>query len=258
MANGEVTKYEISNSAAWITLDSTATRNALSAAMVSELTAHLHRAGEDPAVRAIVVTGSGTAFCAGADLKSRGDMGKKSGEGNPFVEVLKLMRDGPKPVIAAVNGHAFGGGLGLVAAADIAVGVEGAKFSFSEVRIGVIPAMISVVVLPKIGEHHAMRLFLTGARFGADEACSYGLLHQVVPAGELEKAVDKEVTAISRGGPNAVREAKRLVRTIPQLTEDAAFQYAETRIAALFSSEEAAEGIAAFVEKRPAKWVEKE
>jgi len=258
MANGDVTRYELVDTAAWITLDAPASRNALSAAMVAELAAHLRTAIDDTHVRAVVLTGAGTAFCAGADLKSGGDMGRRSGGANPFVEVLRLMRDGPKPVIAAVNGHAFGGGLGLVAAADIAIGVEGAKFSFSEVRIGVIPAMISVVVLPKIGEHHAMRLFLTGERFGAEQARGYGLLHRVVAGDILKEAVGDEVSCIAKGGPNAVREAKRLVRTIPHLSEEEAFRYAQERIAELFSSQEAAEGMAAFIEKRPAKWVEKE
>ena len=117
-------------------------------------------------MRAIVLTGNGPAFCAGADLKNRGDaVAPGSGAKNPFVEILRLMWDGPKPVIVAANGHAFGGGVGLVAAADIAIAVDNAMLSFSEVRIGVIPAMISVVVLPKLGVHQAMRLFLTGARF---------------------------------------------------------------------------------------------
>ena len=134
---------------------------------------------------------------------------------NDFVEILKQMREGPKPVICAVNGHAFGGGIGLVAAADIAIAVRGAKFAFSEVRIGVIPAIISVVVLPKLGEHHAMRLFVTGERFSAAEALGYGLVHRVVEDCDLESAVQAEIDAIAKGAPNAVAAAKRLVREIP-------------------------------------------
>jgi methylglutaconyl-CoA hydratase len=159
-------------------------------------------------------------------------------------------------VIAAVNGHAFGGGLGLVAAADIAIAADGAKFAFSEVRVGVIPAMISVVVLPKLGVHHAMRLFLTGETFDAARALGYGLLHRVVAAGELVQAVDQEANAIALGGPNAIREAKRLIRTIPRLTMEDGFTYAANKIATLFASPEAAEGMAAFVEKRKPKWAE--
>jgi len=252
---GEATRYELRGPAAWITLSSPATRNALSTAMVSELRAHLRGAMEDPLVRAVVLTGEGPAFCAGADLKSRGGGAGGGAVDNPFVEILRLMRHGPKPVLVAANGHAFGGGLGLVAAADIAVAAEGAVFSFSEVRLGLVPAMISVVVLPKLGEHQTMRLFLTGERFDAGRARDYGLIHRVVPPDRLRAAVDEEIDAIEKGGPVAVREAKRLIRTVARLPEDEAFEYAAAKIRELFASEEAAEGMAAFAEKRPPRWV---
>jgi len=253
MTTLERTRYAVEGKAAWITLDSPENRNALSAVLVRELGGHLRNAIDDAAVRVIVLTGEGRAFCAGADLKSRGDVGD-SAAGNPFIEILKLMRDGPKPVIAAVNGAAFGGGLGLVAAADIAVAVESAKFSFSEVRLGVIPAMISVVVLPKLGEHQTMRLFLTGERFEARRALEYGLLHRVAADDGLVPAVQEEIDAIAKGGPIAISEAKRLVRTVGRLPDDEALAYAEAKIAELFASEEAAEGMAAFIGKRPPRW----
>ncbi len=250
-------QYERRGRAAWITLDSPANRNALSGPLVRELGDHLKAAIADPEVRAIVVTGNGPAFCAGADLKNRGDaVTSERDSKNPFVEILQLLWDGPKPVIAAVNGHAFGGGVGLVAAADIAIGVTSAKFSFSEVRLGLIPAMISVVVLPKLGMQLTMRLFLTGERFDGARAAEYGLLHRVVAPDELERAVEEEVEAIALGGPEAIAEAKRLVRTVARLPMDEAFVYAEKRIAALFASAEAAEGMAAFVEKRKPRWAE--
>lgn len=255
MPDEALTRYELKHEAAFITIDSPKTRNALSAPIVTALIEHLKRAHADEAVRVIVLTGSGPAFCAGADLRARGNMGDTPSGGNPFIEILKLMRDGDKPVIAAVNGAAFGGGAGLVAAADIAIAAANASFSFSEVRIGVIPAMISVVVLPKLGEHQTMRLFLTGEKFNAHEALGYGMLHKVVAADQLEAAVLAEVRAIAAGGPNAIREAKALVRSVAKLPEDAAYAYAEEKIAKLFASEEAAEGIAAFVGKRPARWV---
>jgi methylglutaconyl-CoA hydratase len=248
------TRYEVERGVAWITLDSPENRNALSAQLVSELAARLRDATDDDAVRVIVLTGSGKAFCAGADLKSRGDMGEKGGR-NPFVGILEAMRDGPKPVVAAVNGAAFGGGLGLVAAADIAIASEGAKFSFSEVRLGLIPAMISVVVLPKLGEHQTLRLFLTGERFDAKAAKGYGLLHEVAPEGELRSVVTATVAEIAKGGPLAIAEAKQLVRTVSRLPSDEAFRYAEAKIAELFKSDEAAEGMAAFVQKRAPRWV---
>jgi len=253
--DGALTRFERRGPAAWITLTSPQTRNALSTQLVAELLAHLRAAMDDPEARAVVLTGEGPAFCAGADLKSGGVGEGASGSGNPFVEVLKLMRHGPKPVVVAANGHAFGGGLGLVAAADIAIAADAARFSFSEVRVGVIPAMISVVVLPKLGEHQTLRLFLTGERFGAERALEYGLFHRVVPESELEAAAGEEVEAIAQGGPVAVREAKQLVRTVARLPEDEAFAWAEKKIAALFASDEAAEGMAAFREKRKPRWV---
>ena len=251
-----VTRYEVRARAAWITLDSPANRNALSAPLVAELGSHLRAAFADDAVRAVVLTGTGPAFCAGADLKNRGDAVAPGGGPNPFVEILRLMWEGPKPVIVAANGHAFGGGVGLVAAADVAIAVEGATFSFSEVRIGVIPAMISVVVLPKIGANQTMRLFLTGARFDAREAAAYGLVHQVVAPDGLITAAEEQVRAIALGGPVAVAEAKRLVRTVSRLPMDEAFAYAERKIAALFASPEAGEGMLAFAQKRKPSWAE--
>lgn len=250
-----VTQYEVRGEAGWITLDSPENRNALSAPLVEELGTHLRTAMGDSAVRAIVLTGNGPAFCAGADLKNRGDaIAPGSDKANPFVEILRLMWDGPKPVIVAVNGHTFGGGIGLVAAADIAVSIDSAKFSFSEVRLGLIPAMISVVVLPKIGSSQAMRLFLTGERFTAAAARDYGLLHRVVTADTLIEAVQEEVDAIAAGGPLAIAEAKKLIRTVAHLPMDEAFAYAEEKINMMFRSEEAAEGMAAFVGKRKPEW----
>jgi methylglutaconyl-CoA hydratase len=208
----------------------------------------------DARVRAVVLTGNGPAFCAGADLKNRGGGAVAAGGKSPFVEILELIWDGPKPVIAAVNGHAFGGGIGLVAACDVAIGASTAKFSFSEVRIGVIPAMISVVVLPKLGAHRTMQLFLTGERFDAERASAYGLLHEVAAPEALHTSVAATVDAICQGGPIAIAEAKRLVRAIPTMPMDEGFAFAEKKIAKLFASAEAAEGMTAFVEKRKPAW----
>jgi methylglutaconyl-CoA hydratase len=257
MTSQQATQYAVEERAAWITLDSPQNRNALSVTLVGELGGHLRTALADPEVRAIVLTGNGPAFCAGADLKSRGDaVAPGSGRTNPFVEILKLMWEGSKPVIAAVNGHAFGGGIGLVAAADIAIAAEGAKFSFSEVRLGLIPAIISVVVLQKLGVHDGMRLFLTGERFEAARAQGYGLVHRVVGSDALKEAVREEAKAIALGGPNAVAEAKRLIRTVSRVSMDEGFAYAEKKIAELFASTEAAEGMKAFVQKRRPEWAE--
>ena len=255
MAELEATLYEIKNGAAWITLNRPQNRNALSAVLVSELYDHLLAANEDRVVRSIVVTGTDPAFCAGADLKRPPGASIDGRRSVPYPRVLTTILESPKPVIAAVNGAAFAGGLGLVGAADIVVAAEEAKFSFSEVRIGVIPAVISVVCIPKLGTHHAMRLFVTGARFTGAEAVAMGLAHRAVPRAALEGAVDEELDMINRGGPNAVVECKKLVRRVPQLSTEAGFEETAEWSGRMFRSEEAAEGMAAFREKRDAKWV---
>jgi methylglutaconyl-CoA hydratase len=239
---------------AWLTLNQPERRNALSDALVAGLHDQLQRALADATVRAVVLTGAGAAFCAGADLKA-GGVQAAAGE-HPFVTLLKTIWNAPKPVIARINGHAFGGGIGLAAACDLAVAADSAAFSFSEVRVGVIPAMISVVVLPKLGMHNTMWLFLTGERFSAQRAVQYGLVHRAVPAAELDAAIDEVIDMLRLGGPNAVREAKQLVRWIPTLSMDDGFRYAIQKIGELFASDEAAEGMRAFLEKRKPKWAE--
>ncbi|MFQ5513946.1 MAG: enoyl-CoA hydratase-related protein [Myxococcota bacterium] len=255
MSAASLVRTEIRGRAAWLTLASPRNRNALSAAMIEALEAYLHEFGADPELRAIVLTGEGRAFCSGADLKGGAAAGEMTpGEEHPFVRLLRCIWEGPKPVIAAVNGPAYGGGIGLVAASDIAIAADEARFAFNEVRVGVIPALISVVVLPKIGVQETMRLFLTGARFDAAEARAHGLVHRVVPLVRLHEAVEEELDLIAQGGPRAVSEAKRLVREVSRLPEEEAFRLAAERIRELFASDEAAEGMAAFLEKRPAAW----
>jgi methylglutaconyl-CoA hydratase len=248
------TLYDIRRDAAWITLNQPEKRNALSDDIVRGLRAHLQTAIDDPHVRTIVLTGAGAAFCAGADLKSGG---VRAGDGeNPFVTVMKTIWESPKAVIGRINGHAFGGGVGLAAACDLTVAADSAMFSFSEVRVGVIPAMISVVVIPKLGIQNTMWLFLTGERFSAQRAVALGLIHRAVPADELDAAVDEVIGMVRLGGPTAIREAKQLVRRVPELSMDEGFRYTTKKIAELFASDEAAEGMSAFLEKRKPKWAE--
>ncbi|MFP6806139.1 MAG: enoyl-CoA hydratase-related protein [Pseudomonadales bacterium] len=256
MNETEATLYEVKTGAAWITLNRPENRNALSSVLVSELYAHLQAANEDDAVRSIVITGNGTAFCAGADLKSPpGQTIEGGGRAVPYAEVLSRILDSEKPVIAAVNGAAFAGGLGLVGAADIVVTVDSAQFSFSEVRIGVIPAVISVVCLPKLGTHHGMKLFLTGERFTGQKAVAMGFAHRAVPAGDLVSAVQEEIDMINLGGPNAIVECKKLVRKVQALSIEEGFNITSEWSARLFKSKEGTEGISAFREKRKPSWV---
>jgi methylglutaconyl-CoA hydratase len=255
MATTDVTLYSLDDGAAWITLNRPEARNALSSALIGEVYAHLEAANADSRVRCIVVTGAGSAFCSGADLKdSPGEM-VHSARVIAYPELLAAIQDSPKPVLAAVNGPAFAGGLGLIGAADIVIAADNAVFSFSEVRIGVIPAVISVVCLPKLGRHHGMKLFLTGERFSAARGIEVGLVHLVVPAAQLNTAVSEQVEMIRQGGPNAVVECKRLVRRIPELSRDDAFAETAPWSARLFASNEAQEGMAAFREKRQPLWL---
>lgn len=256
MSSTEATLYEIRNGAAWITLNRPKNRNALSAILVTELYDHLTNANADDEVRSIVITGNGPAFCAGADLKSPpGQLSEGVGRAVPYADVLTAIIDSPKPVLVAVNGAAFAGGLGLVGAADIVVTRTDVQFSFSEVRIGVIPAIISVVCLPKLGLHHGTKLFLTGERFDGQQAVNMGLAHIAVPESELVSTVEEQIAMINLGGPIAVQECKKLARRVLQLSIEEGFKETTEWSARMFRSDEGAEGMASFREKRKPNWV---
>ncbi len=256
MTDDQATLYKVKQGAAWITLNRPDNRNSLSAALVTGLYDNLLAANRDNEVRCIVLTGADPAFCAGADLKSPPGQSIKGGRAVPYADVLTAILESNKPVIGAINGAAFAGGLGLVGASDIVIAAQEAIFSFSEVRIGVIPAVISVVCLPKLGRHQGMKLFLTGERFNGKQAVDFGLAHRAVPKTQLFEAVREEIEAIKLGGPNAVIECKKLVRRIPQLEVKEGFKEAADWSLRMFKSEEGSEGIAAFREKRKASWVE--
>jgi methylglutaconyl-CoA hydratase len=251
----EATLYEVSGGAAWITLNRPENRNALSGQLVSEADDHLAAANADPEARCIVITGADPAFCAGADLKNPPGQGGSGWRSVPFPDFLQHILDSPKPVIAAVNGAAFAGGLGIVGAADIAIAAEDVPMSFSEVRIGVIPAVIAVTCVPKLGPRHATRLFVTGERFTGAKAVEYGLVHRAVPRANLRAAVEEEVAMIAQGGPIAVVACKRLVRRVMGLSVREGFEEMSKLSVEMFLSPEGQEGMAAFREKRKAAWV---
>lgn len=251
MHNPPVTST-VSGAVATVTLDSPANRNALTPAMIDGLGGALDAAIADPAARVIVLTHTGPAFCAGADLKARGDARAAT---RSIPEVLALILDSPKPVVARVAGHAMGGGVGLVAACDLSVAIEDARFGFTEVRIGVAPAIISVVCLPKLSRADATELFLTGERITAARAERVGLINRCVPATELDATIGAWITALLAGGPEALAAAKRMIAEIPALDQDTAFATTATWSAELFSSAEAAEGMAAWADRRPPSWV---
>lgn len=245
------TTLTIDRGVATITLDRPDARNALSADLVDSLADHLDAAVADDAARVVVLTNAGTTFCAGADLRS----GTSRSPRRSLVDVLTTMLDSPKPVIGRIAGHCMGGGVGLAAACDISVITDDAAVGFTEVRIGVAPAMISVVCLPKMRRADAAELFLSGERITAARAVEVGLLNRVVPRDDLDDAVAEVVGKVVAGGPLALAAAKRLLREVPELDRDEAFTMTEALSGELFASEEAAEGMAAFREKRPARWV---
>jgi len=256
MTGQEATLYEVRRGTAWVTLNRPEARNALSATLVNELYDHLTHANLDENVRSIVITGNGPAFCAGADLKSPpGQIVDGRDRAVAYPDVLTSILESAKPVIVAINGAAFAGGLGLVGAADIVVTVDNVQMSFSEVRIGVIPAVISVVCIPKLGTHHAMKLFLTGERFDGNQAVEMGLAHRAVPADQLETAVQEELDMLNLGSPNALKEAKRLVREVSAMSIAEGFEVTGPWSRELFESADGAEGMAAFREKRKPSWV---
>jgi methylglutaconyl-CoA hydratase len=236
---------------ATITMDSPRNRNALSGRLVASLREALTEALADDRVRVLVLTGTGPAFCAGADLKEQA-----AGEPPPDVPgILGLIWNSPKPVVARLNGPTRAGGLGLVTACDLAVAVDTATFAFTEVRLGVVPAMIAVTCLRRMNPRAAAEYFLTGESFDAARAQEIGLISRAVPADELDAAVTRYTAMLLRGAPEALALAKRLPRTVPGMSVEEGFAHMAELSAKRFASAEAKEGIAAFLEKRDPRWL---
>jgi len=239
-----------------ITLDSPTNRNALSSALIDELLGALRAAENDPAVRAVVLSHTGPVFCSGADLKETA-AAFAGGDGRPPVgrlgEVLTAVWESGKPVVARIGGPARAGGLGLIAAADIAVCTVDATFAFSEVRLGVIPAVISATVLRRLSPRAAAELYLTGGTFDGVRAAAVGLVTAAVPAAELDETVAGYVDALVRGAPGALAGVKRLLRRSGDIRADLA-ELTDLSIG-YFGSVEGREGVLAFREKRAPSWV---
>lgn len=250
----DAVRYEVADGVATLTLDRVANRNALSVELVDALGDRLADAMGDAAVRVVVLANAGPAFCAGADLS-----GQKAGAAprHTLAGVLSAILDAAKPVIGRISGHCMGGGVGLAAACDISVAADDVVLGFTEVRLGVAPAIISVVCLPKMRRADASELFLSGERISAARAAEVGLVNRAVPRGELDAAVGDVVAKVAAGGPKAVAAAKRLIAEVPHLERGTAFSWTEQLSSDLFASEEAAEGMAAFREKRAPRWADR-
>ncbi len=240
---------------ATITLDSPANRNALSAQLRRELLDALRSTAGDAAVRVVVLTHTGPVFCSGMDLRESRDAGTENQSVNEFPAILEQLWTHPKPVIARLAGPARAGGVGMVAAADIAIAVEEATFAFTEVRIGIVPAVISVTVLPRLLPRPAHELFLTGETFDAPHAAAVGLLNAAVPAAELDAEVARYTGMLMMGAPEALALTKQMLRRTPAPTMAEDFAAMRELSAARFASEEGQEGIRAFAEKRLPSWV---
>jgi len=245
-------RVERRDGVATLTLDRPEVGNALDDAVVARLGDALAESAADSAVRVVVVTGAGRVFSAGADLRWMRRM-RDAGAAENVDDARRTQRlfaavaELPKPVVARVNGPARGGGVGLLAAADVAVAAAEAHFAFSEVRLGIVPAMIAPFVVARLGPARARRLFLTAETFTAADALAWGLVDRVAPAADLDAAVAAVVADLVKGGPGALAEVKRLIRDL------ASTDTAEL-IARLRAGEEGQEGMVAFLEKRPPRW----
>ena len=253
MTDARLVRAETADSIAVITLDSPHNANALSAALLTELRAGLEQAMADPGVRVIVVTGAGKVFCSGADLKEAATAPKAAP--SLMSGILSMLWESPKPVICRVNGAARAGGIGLVAAADIAIAADRASFAFSEVRVGVVPAVISVPCLRRMSSRAAAEYFMTGEVFDARRAAEIGLLTKAVAADDLDSETERYARMLLRGAPRALAATKEVLRN----GQPDGFAVGLTKMtelsATFFGSDEAREGMAAFAAKRDPAWV---
>lgn len=245
-----------------ITLDRPDVHNAFDDALIADLTVALAAAVRDEAVRAIVLTGAGASFSAGADLNWMRGMANASERENRddslrLAALMRTLQFCPKPTVARVNGAAFGGGVGLIACCDIAIAADNARFGLTEVKLGLVPAVIAPYLVAAIGLRQARALFLTGEIFDARRAHEIGLLHEVVPAGSLDASVERALHLLAKAGPMAQREAKHLaLRVSGNSLLDAEHLDHENAalIARLRVSAEGQEGLAAFLDKRAPSW----
>ncbi len=250
---------ELVDGIATIRINRPEARNALNGAAMAALTDALTSTANDDAARVVVLTGTGKVFSAGADLKAAaaGEEGSFAATGpEAMADLLTQIMDHPKPTIARVQGDVYGGGNGLVAACDLVVAADTARFAFSEVRLGLTPAVISVVCLAKIGRADANELFLLGDLVGAARMKEAGMVNTVASPDDLDAAVAAFTDKLRLGGPRALAGTKDLIRRVPTLSRTDAFAYTAEISGKYFRSAEAAEGIAAFIQKRRPSWAE--
>lgn len=243
-------------------LDRAQRHNAFDEHLIAALTEALDAAAADASLRAVVLSGNGRSFSAGADLDWMARLAAASEADNiadarALARLMRTLDQLPLPTVAAVHGAAYGGGVGLVACCDIAIAADDSRFALSEVRLGLLPAVISPYVIAAIGPRQARRWFSTGQPFDADTARAIGLVHEVVPAAGLQAAVDAQLALLLQAAPQACRGAKALVREVVHAADASQLDLANARrIAALRAGAEGREGLAAFLAKRPPAWVQ--
>lgn len=233
--------------------------NAMNPQMIKSLFTVFRELPQRDDVRVVVLTGNGRSFCAGADLAfmraaADYDFEQNVADGQAIFDLMQIIDACPKPVVGRINGAAIGGGVGLVSCCDIAVAVERAKFGLSEVRLGILPAVISPFVLAKIGEGNSRELFLTGERFDAHRAQRIGLVQHVVDEADLDSVVDERVQQLLQAAPGAQAAAKELIRSVAARPKSETRDYTSRLIAERRASDEGRDGMSAFLEKRKPAW----
>jgi methylglutaconyl-CoA hydratase len=246
---------------ATLTLNRVDKHNALSAVMLAELTQAAADMGANNAVRVVVLTGAGKSFCAGGDLEwmreqMQADAETRGRDAAKLAFMLQALNTMPKPMIGALQGNAFGGGVGMAAVCDVAIGVDTLKMGLTETRLGIIPATIGPYVVSRMGEGRARRVFMSGRLFGAAEAVELGLLARAVPADEMAATVEAEVVPYLSCAPGAVAAAKALARRLGPRIDEGTIAITIDALTDRWNTEEAAEGIGAFFDKRKADWMQ--
>jgi methylglutaconyl-CoA hydratase len=250
-------RLEVADGVAKIVLDSPHNRNALSRRLLADLAGAVESATSESDVRVIVLTGAGSVFCSGADLKEQraANEARTDAGVNALPGILTTLWSCPQPVICRLNGPARAGGTGLLAACDLVIAPQEVTFSFTEVRLGLVPAIITVPLLRRVAPQALHRLFLTAEVFSADAAKDIGLVDVVASTGELDDEVFRVVQMLMRGGPQALALTKQLVHRIKALPTDEAFDYLMKLSSERFASAEGLEGMQSFAQKRDPSWV---
>ena len=257
-------KYELidvlkDNDIATVMLNRAEVHNAMNERLIKEITTCFKELANDEKTKVIVLTGKGESFCAGADLNWMKSMVMYSKEENIrdsrlLLDMYETIYNCPKPVIGKINGHAFGGGVGLIAVCDINIATVGSKFAFSEVKLGIIPSVISTYVVRRIGLSNMKRLFITGERFNSEYAKEIGLIDFITEKDDFNSTVERYVDQLKSSSPKAIKEIKNLVNNYKKMDIEKYKEFTVEKISELRVSEEGQEGMNAFLEKRRTKW----